>query len=88
MIGAGLFLGARWAVYGRFIEATDNAYVKADTIVISAKAPGRVEAVYVADNSAVSRGDPLVRIESNDYSARVRQAQSDLAARNAALETL
>lgn len=88
VVGAGLFLGVRWAVYGRFIESTDNAYVKADTIVISAKTPGRVQAVYVADNSAVSKGDPLVRIESDDYSARVRQGEADLEARRAALETL
>ncbi len=83
-----LVLGVRWAVYGRFIQETDNAFVKADTVVISAKTPGRIEAVLVVDNAVVKKGDPLVRIEINDYSARVRQARADREARRAAIETI
>ncbi|MEX0644233.1 MAG: HlyD family secretion protein [Parvularculaceae bacterium] len=82
-----LGLGARWAVYGRFIQKTDNAFVKADTIVISAKTPGRIAEVLVVDNAVVNKGDPLVRVEINDYSARVRQANADREARRAAVET-
>jgi membrane fusion protein (multidrug efflux system) len=85
---AAVILGAKWAVYGRFVQETDNAYVKADTIVISAKTPGRIEAVLVADNAVVKKGDPLARIEGADYTARVRQAVAEHEARRAAIETI
>ncbi|HOP20474.1 MAG TPA: HlyD family secretion protein [Amphiplicatus sp.] len=83
-----VYMAGEWALFGRFIEKTDNAYVKADTVVISAKAPGRIGEVLVADNSIVHEGDPLVRIENNDYAARVRQAAAEEAARSAAIETI
>lgn len=86
-LAAGAF-AARWAVYGRFHQATDNAYVRADTVDISAKAPGRVAAVLVAENAAVAKGDPLVAIESDDYDARLAQARADLAARRADIASL
>lgn len=85
---AAVYFGLQWGIYGRFVETTNNAFIKADTIVISAKSPGRIERVLVADNAFVNAGDPLVRIESNDYTARVRQAKADLEARRAAIETL
>lgn len=85
---AAVYFGLQWVVYGRFVEATDNAFIKADTVVISAKSPGRIEAVLVATNAVVNAGDPLVRIESNDYTARVAQAKADLEARRAAIATI
>lgn len=88
LAAAALFGGVNWAVHGRFIEKTDNAFVKADTVAISAKTPGRIEEVLIADNAMVRKGDPLVRIELNDYAARVRQAEADKNSRRAALETI
>lgn len=85
---AAVYSSLHWGVYGRFIESTDNAFVKADSVVISAKSPGRIERVLVADNAIVEAGDALVRIESNDYTARVRQAAADLEARRAAIVTI
>jgi membrane fusion protein (multidrug efflux system) len=85
---AAVYFGLQWGVYGRFVETTDNAFIKADTVVISAKSPGRIEAVLVADNAVVRAGDPLVRIERNDYTARVRQARAELEARRAAIATI
>lgn len=80
-------MAARWALYGRFHQATDNAYVKADSISVSAKTPGRIAEVAVADNARVAKGDPLVLLESADYAARLAQARADLAARKAAIGT-
>ncbi|MGE0409589.1 MAG: HlyD family secretion protein [Amphiplicatus sp.] len=92
VIGAVVFFalvaGGRWALYGRFFQKTDNAYVKADTVVVSAKTPGRIEDVLVEENALVRRGDALVRIEPDDYAARVRQATADYEARRAALDTV
>ncbi len=84
----GAIFGAKWAVYGRFIEKTDNAFVKADTVAISAKTPGRIAEVLVEDNTVVHKGDPLVRIELNDYTARVHQAEADSVKRRAALDSI
>ncbi len=78
----------RWFVHGRFIEATDNAYLKADTVIVSPKVPGRISYVSVADNALVRTGDILVVIEDSDYRAQLRQAEAEVAARQAALDAL
>ncbi len=80
------YVGVRWLVHGRFIEATDNAYLKADTVIVSPKVPGRIASVAVADNAIVRAGDVLVVIEDGDYSARLREAEAEVAARKAALD--
>ena len=69
-----IFLGVRWAVYGRHIEITDNAFVKADTIIVAPKISGRIAKVYVDDNAIVDEGDVLVAIEDEDYLAQLQQA--------------
>src|SRR3990167_6807354 len=71
------YVGIRWFVHGRFIEATDNAYLKADTVIVSPKVPGRIAHVAVADNAIVRAGDILVVIEDEDYKAQLRQASLD-----------
>ncbi|MBI1365422.1 MAG: HlyD family efflux transporter periplasmic adaptor subunit [Alphaproteobacteria bacterium] len=87
LLGA-LVFAVQWTVYGRFIQKTDDAYLQADTIVISAKTPGRIAELDVADNAEVKAGDPLAHIERNDYEARLRQAEADRDAKQAAIETI
>lgn len=82
------FVGVRWATYGRFLETTDNAYLKADTIIVSPKVPGRISHVAIEDNSIVRAGDILVFIEDHDYAAQLRQAEAEVAARRAALDAI
>jgi len=91
VLGYGLY----WLDTGRYLEQTDDAYVRADWITISAKVSGYVAEVLVADNQAVAAGDPLVRLHDRDYQARLLQArarQSEsraaIAAQQAALVTL
>lgn len=81
-------LGVRWAVHGRYIEATDNAYLKADTVIVAPKIAGRIASVAVEDNAIVRAGDVLVVIEDADYRARLRQAEAELAAQQAALDAI
>ncbi|MCB2112789.1 MAG: HlyD family secretion protein [Parvularculaceae bacterium] len=83
-----IFLGVRWAVYGRHIEITDNAFVKADTIIVAPKISGRIAKVYVDDNAIVDEGDVLVAIEDEDYLAQLQQAEGEVAARAAALDAI
>ena len=83
-----LFAGGRWAFHGRFFQETDNAYVKADAVTISAKLANRVARVAVAENAYVQAGDALVYLDSADYVAARRQAEAEVSARRAALEAI
>ena len=53
---------AWWASTGRYVS-TENAYVKASIVAISAEIDGRVVAVDVDDDQNVERGDTLFRID-------------------------
>ncbi len=64
-------------------ESTDNAYVGADATSVAPKVRGLVAAVLVQDNQRVRAGDPLVRIDAEEFDARVATATADLADANA-----
>jgi membrane fusion protein, multidrug efflux system len=70
---------AQWAMVGRHLMATDNAYVRADISLISAKIEGYVRALPVAENQGVREGDVLVEIDPTDYQARLAAARAALA---------
>jgi membrane fusion protein (multidrug efflux system) len=78
-------LGWHWWRDGRFIETTDNAYIKSDITPISTKVSGYVAQVLVYDNQIVSKGDPLVRIEDHEFNLRLERGKNKLAERRAAL---
>ncbi len=80
------YYGFNYLTYGRFIESTDDAYVKADTAAIAARVNGYVAKVQVADNQTVQAGDILVSIDDADFQARVAQARASTAAKQAALD--
>jgi membrane fusion protein (multidrug efflux system) len=48
---------------GKYVEGTNDAYIRADSVTASPKISGYVEQVYVADNQDVKAGQPLVRID-------------------------
>ena len=70
---------------GKYVEGTNDAYIRADSVTASPKISGYVEQVYVADNQDVKAGQPLVRIDPRDYKAATAQyrAQIDVAEANA-----
>ncbi|MBD9504813.1 HlyD family secretion protein [Pseudomonas sp. PDM17] len=82
---AALGYGLYWANIGRYLEETDDAYVRADWITISPKVSGYVDEVLVEDNQSVAVGTPLVRIQDRDYRARLQQAQARQAEARAAI---
>ncbi|MBB4613602.1 HlyD family secretion protein [Novosphingobium taihuense] len=84
-LAAGALYGA-WALYdyetvGRYMQDTEDAYVKADGVTISSKLGGYVRRVSVTDNQAVEQGTLLVQIDPTDYDTRLAQsnAQVDVA---------
>ncbi|MFV3415017.1 HlyD family secretion protein [Pseudomonas nitroreducens] len=91
VLGYGLY----WAGIGRYLEETDDAYVRADWITISPKVSGYIAEVLVEDNQSVAAGTPLVRLQERDYQARLQkararqaEARAAIAAQQAALVTL
>jgi membrane fusion protein (multidrug efflux system) len=82
--------GAGWAAVdyrtsGRFLESTDDAYVKADYTTIAPKVSGYVAEVLVRDNQQVSAGQVLARIDDADFKNALAQASADVSAGEAAI---
>jgi membrane fusion protein (multidrug efflux system) len=74
-----VLVGGQWVAVGRHQVSTDNAYVRADISLISAKVEGYVRAVPAIENQSVRAGDILVQIEPADYQARLAAARAALA---------
>jgi membrane fusion protein (multidrug efflux system) len=71
--------GVRYWTVGRFLESTNNAYLRADAVVIAPKISGYVKEVLVGDNQAVTAGQPLIRIDGTSYQAARDMADAELA---------
>lgn len=78
--------GAVYIVSPKRSVTTDNAYLQADSSVIAPKVRGLVAQVLVRHNQTVRRGDPLLRIDSEEFDARVASARADLQDAQAAVE--
>ena len=70
--------GAAYLAAPKATVSTDAAYVQADSSTIAPKVRGLVSEVLVAHNQVVKRGDPLVRIDPEEFDARVASANADL----------
>lgn len=65
-----------WFLERQKYESTDDAYLKANRVLISPKVQGYVTQLLIDDNQTVKKGDLLVAIESRDYQAKVLQAEA------------
>ena len=80
--------GYDYLTTGRYLETTDDAYVKADSTIISPKVSGYIAQVLVGDNQPVKAGQLLARIDDRDFKAALDQAHADVAASEAAVRNL
>ena len=80
--------GHYYLTTGRYLESTDDAYVKADSTIIAPKVSGYIAEVLVADNEPVKAGQLLARIDDRDFRTALNQAQADVAASDAAVKNL
>ena len=71
---------------GRIVQRTDDAYVRGDLTPLSTKVAGIVRDVRVSDFQQVHKGDLLVDLEDDDYTAHVAQAAAAIEAAKAAIE--
>ena len=75
-----------WTI-GRFLVATDDAYVKADNTTVAPKVSGYLHEVLVGDNERVTAGQVLARIDDRDFKVALEQAKADVAAAEAAISS-
>lgn len=73
---------------GRFLVSTDDAYVQAHSVMISPKVSGYLSEAPVDDNRPVKAGEVLARIDPRDYQTALDQARANIAAAQAAIDTL
>jgi membrane fusion protein (multidrug efflux system) len=66
-----------WLWGGRYI-ATENAYVKADIVQVTAEIAGRATAVHIRDHGTVKAGDLLFEIDREPFEMALAKAEAEL----------
>ena len=61
------------------IVSTENAYIKAHIVNVSAEISGTIEEVLVEENQPVQRGDILLRIDDRPFRLSLQRAEAMLA---------
>jgi membrane fusion protein (multidrug efflux system) len=87
-VAAAVDFGHYYLTTGRYLETTDDAYIKADSTIIAPKVSGYIAEVLVADNEPVKAGQLLARIDDRDFGTALNQAKADVAASEAAVKNL
>ena len=80
--------GYGYLTTGRYLESTDDAYVKANSTIISPKVSGYIADVLVGDNQPVNAGEALAHIDDRDFRTALAQAHADVAGAEAAVRNL
>lgn len=81
-VGAGLWLSG-----GRYVE-TDNAYVGANTVVVTPEITGNVSTVNVREGQHIAKGDLLFQIDPGPYRIARDTANGEVAAAKIQLDAL
>ena len=80
--------GYNYLSTGRYLESTDDAYVKADSTIVAPKVSGYIAKVLVGDNEKVRAGQLLAKIDDRDFKAALDQARADVAAGEASVRNI
>ena len=86
IIAAGIWY-YRHETFGKYQQSTDNAYIAADSVVVSSKVAGYVDHVFVTENQSVKEGDALAQLDVRDYRAQSNQVAAQIAATLAGADT-
>jgi membrane fusion protein, multidrug efflux system len=85
-LAAGTYFGHSWWTTGRYMVATDDAYVGARNSTLSPKVSGYIADVAVDDNAHVKAGDIIARIDDGDYQLAVQTARDQIAVQQATIQ--
>lgn len=77
---AGLVVASYYYTKDQRYVSTENAYVRAEVVTVSAQIDGRIEFVNAGENAKVSEGQVLVGIDSRPLETALAAAEADLAA--------
>jgi membrane fusion protein, multidrug efflux system len=77
-----------WWLQARNYESTDDAFIDARTVQISAQVAAAVVDVPVTDNQEVDAGAVLVRLDNRDYKAALDQANAQVEQAQASIANL
>ena len=72
----GGWFSLRWIISSRINIETDNAFIEARVVPVSAKVSGTVAKVLVADNQFVKKGELLLEIDGRDYQLQIAKASA------------
>lgn len=72
---------------GRFVE-TDNAFVKADMVLVAPEVGGRVVSVAVRENQAVQAGQTLLRLDEAQAVLDIAHAEASVARERSEVQAL
>jgi membrane fusion protein (multidrug efflux system) len=79
LIAAGLFFGRSWLIDTLTYVSTDDAFIDANHVNISARMLGRIQSMKAEEGSAVKPGQLLVLLDDTDLRAQEAQATASLA---------
>jgi membrane fusion protein, multidrug efflux system len=82
-----LGLAVLWLLGGR-TQSTDDAYVRAAQVTVSANISGRVLEVPVHDNQKVHKGDVLFRIDDRPFRIAVTEARARVESARLSIQAL
>jgi len=74
-----------WWVNSSTFESTDDAFIDARTVPVSAQISAAIVDVPVTDNQLVEAGAVLVRLDDRDYRAQVDQAKAQVSQAQASI---
>ena len=83
-----LAIAAYFVLTGGRSQSTDDAYVQAARVPVSASIGGRVLELYVHENQPVKAGQVLFRLDTRDFDATQAQAAAQLAASKLQVDAL
>jgi membrane fusion protein (multidrug efflux system) len=86
---AALILGGLYWYFFLYNKvSTDNAYVMADSAMISSRIPGTVQEIFVENDTAVKTGQALITLDPRDYQLAVDEAQAALTRTEAEMKAM
>lgn len=78
VIAATVAVGIWWFIEQSKFVTSDDAYVDAFQVTISAQIPGRIVKLYIQEGDPVQEGQLLAQLDSSDYVARIEEARVNL----------
>src|SRR5487761_2633283 len=78
-LAAGIGYGIYWALVGRYVESTDDAYVGGNLVQITPQVSGTVLAIDADNTDYVKAGQTLVALDQADSRIALEEAEAALA---------